>query len=65
MDGGYNERISWDLVAVYALLHPDWLEEVEIINPPENVRRKINVTKSIDADKMRKDFFESMQDYFE
>jgi len=65
MDGGYNSGVIWDLVPVYAILHPDWLEEVEVQTPPENTRRNIFVTKSIDDDKIRKDFFETMQNYFE
>lgn len=65
IDGGYNERIIWDLVAVQALLHPEWVEEVEIQTPPENVSRKIFVTKSINADSLEKDFFQTLNNYFE
>ena len=65
MDGGYNQRVIWDLVAIHAVLNPDWLQEVEVPTPPENKQRKIFLTKSFEADKMEKDFFESMQKYFE
>ena len=65
MDGGYNKRVIWDLVAVHALLNPGWLEEVQVQTPPENTQRKIFITKSFDAEKMEQDFFETMQNYFE
>jgi len=65
IDGGYNDRVIWDLVAVQSLLNPEFMEEVEIQTPSENLQRKIFVTKSIDADKMRTDFFETVHDYLE
>ena len=65
MGGGYNERIIWDLVAIHAVLNPDWVNEVEIQTPPENTQRKIFVTKEINSMEMEKDFWESMANYFE
>lgn len=65
MDGGYNGRVIWDLVPFYYLLQPDWITEVEIQTPPENTQRKIFVTKSFEADKLEKDFFDSLHEYFE
>lgn len=45
MDGGYNDRVIWDLVPFYYLLQPNWITEIEIQTPPENTQRKIFVTK--------------------
>ncbi|MDZ7605780.1 MAG: nucleoside hydrolase [Cyclobacteriaceae bacterium] len=64
MDGGYHERIIWDLSVVYMVLNPKWVRVDEIQTPPENTRRKIYVAKSIEGQKMTKDFFESMTNRF-
>jgi inosine-uridine nucleoside N-ribohydrolase len=65
MGGGYNDRIIWDLVAIHALLNPDWLKEIEVQTPPENTQRKIFMTREINSDKMEDDFWESMKNYFD
>jgi purine nucleosidase len=65
MDGGYNDRVIWDLVPLYFLLHPDLVEEVKVQTPPENTQRKIFVTKSIQADKIAADFFKTINLYFD
>ncbi len=64
MDGGYHERIIWDLSVVYMVLNPKWVRVDEIQTPPENTRRKIYVAKDIDGQKMTKDFFETMTNRF-
>jgi inosine-uridine nucleoside N-ribohydrolase len=65
MDGGYNDRVIWDLVPFYYFLNPEWISEIEVDTPPENAARKVFVTESFDSDKLRQDFFESMNDYFD
>ena len=64
MGGGYHERIIWDLVAINAVLHPDWVKEIEIQTPPENIQRKIFVTKEINSLEMENDFWISISEYF-
>ncbi|NJN27842.1 MAG: nucleoside hydrolase [Cyclobacteriaceae bacterium] len=65
MDGGYHERVLWDLLPVYMLLKPGWAEEVMIGTPPENTARQIYVTKSFDHKKMEEDFWLETQKYFD
>jgi purine nucleosidase len=52
-------RVMWDLALVQALLHPEWAKEREVETPPENRPRKVWVYESIDAPKMRADFWTS------
>jgi len=64
MDGGYQERVIWDLSVIYMVLNPKWVRVDDIQTPPDNTRRKIYVAKDIDGQKMTKDFFESMNNRF-
>lgn len=57
LDGGRIERTIWDLAIIDAVIHPDWIEEVEIMTSKENYSRSVYYIKDIDEDKMRSEFF--------
>lgn len=65
LDAGYNDRIIWDLSAIYAVLHPELCEEIEVDTPPENTPRKVFVYRDIDHTEIENDFWQTIQDYFE
>jgi inosine-uridine nucleoside N-ribohydrolase len=50
-------RIMWDLALVEAYLHPEWSKIAEVQSPPENLQRLVKVYISIDAEKMKKEFW--------
>lgn len=63
IDGGRAQRTIWDLSIINAFLHPEWMEEVEIMTSKDNGHRKVFYYKDFDADKMRTDFFEKIKAY--
>ena len=50
-------RIMWDLALIEAYLHPEWSKIAEVQSPPENLQRLVKVYISIDAEKMKKEFW--------
>ncbi len=64
IDSGRYARVIWDLSVIEALLHPEYATEITVRTPPENIDRNINVYSSIDAEKMREDFYRVFLDYF-
>ena len=65
LDAGYNDRIIWDLSAIYAVLHPEYFTEITVDTPPENTQRKVFVYRDIDEKEIQNDFWQTIQDYFE
>lgn len=63
IDSGRAQRTIWDLSIVNALLHPEWMEEVEITTSKDNGNRNVYYYKDFDAEKMRTDFFERIKSY--
>ncbi len=63
LDGGRGERTIWDLALIQAIIHPQLAEEVKIKTSKEKGDREIWMYKSIDADKMREEFFEEVLEY--
>lgn len=63
LDGGRNTRVIWDLALITAMIHPQWAEKVDITTSRDNGNRTIHYYKSIDADKIRTDFFEKVISY--
>ena len=57
-------RIIWDLSIIECLIHPEFGTEILVDTPPENMRRKVFVYTSINADAMKKDSFGSVSEYF-
>ncbi len=50
-------RVMWDLALVEAYLHPEWATVSQIIAPPENTQRLVNVYTKIDAEAMQNEFW--------
>lgn len=59
-----RNRVIWDLALVEAMVHPEWAEEVEIKTSQENGGRNISYYRSIDAAKMKAEFFETINAYY-
>jgi purine nucleosidase len=57
MDASRAERVIWDLALVEAVIHPEFAVEREARTPPENTARTVGVFASVDAAKMKADFF--------
>lgn len=65
LDGGRKHRTIWDLALVEAMIHPEWAEKVEVTTSRDNGKRKISYYRSIQAKKMRADFFEKLLAYLQ
>jgi purine nucleosidase len=63
--GGKIDRIIWDLALIEAMIHPELATEISITTSKDMGNRKINFYNSIDAEKMKTEFFEVMQKFFE
>lgn len=64
MDGLRDARWIWDLALISAMLHPEWTESVEITTSIDRGNRKMMYYKSIDGEKVRNEFFETINAYF-
>ncbi len=64
LDGGRKQRTLWDLALIEAMIHPYWAEKVEITTSRDNGSRKVHYYRSIDAEKMKENFFETLLEYF-
>jgi hypothetical protein len=51
------------LALIEAILHPEMSSQKQVITPPENVQRKVHVYTRIDADRMKKDLWNAIEDY--
>ena len=51
------------LALMQAILHPEMSSQKQVITPPENVQRKINVFTRLDAERMKKDLWKAIEDY--
>lgn len=60
LDASRKSRIIWDLALIEAIIHPEWSKKVEITTSRDNGSRKMNYYQSIDADKMREEFFRTL-----
>ena len=61
LDSGRKERTIWDLALISVMLFPEWGEKVDITTSKDNGGRVIHYYKSIEADKIRNEFFEQMR----
>lgn len=57
--------IMWDLALVEAILHPQFATLEKGITPPENTQREINIYTGIDAEAMRKEFWQAYEKLME
>ncbi len=53
--------IMWDLALIEAILHPEFATLEKGLTPPENMQREINIYTGIDAEAMRKDFWQTYE----
>lgn len=65
LDGSRKERIIWDLALIEAIIHPEWTEKITVTTSRDNGNRPVHYYKSIDVEKMKADFFEKMEDFFQ
>ena len=63
LGGGRNSRVIWDLALIEALIHPEWAEQVAVTTSRDNGNRKIWFYKSIQVEKMKQDFFDTLLTY--
>ena len=64
LDGGRTERILWDLALVQAMLFPEWAKKSTITTSRDNGQRPIHYYTDIESDKMKKEFFDSVNQFF-
>lgn len=62
--GAKYSRIVWDLALIECMIHPELGTETLIPTPPENTPREVYVYTTINAQAIRADFFDSMEEYF-
>jgi len=62
-DVGRKERILWDLALIQAIIYPDWAGKTTITTSKDNGERVIHYYSSIDAEKMKEEFFRAMNTY--
>ncbi len=60
LDGGRQERIIWDLALIQAIIFPEWTSTKVVRTSKDHGNRDIHFYSSIDADKMREEFFEAV-----
>ena len=53
--------IMWDVALIEAIIHPEFATVEKVLTPPENTQREIMMYTSINAEKMRADFWGSYQ----
>jgi purine nucleosidase len=63
MGGGRLSRVIWDLALIEAMIHPEWAEQAEVMTSKDNGNRSIWFYKSIKADRMKQDFFNTLIPY--
>jgi inosine-uridine nucleoside N-ribohydrolase len=64
VDAGRRERTIWDLALIEALIDPGMAREVQVPTPPEATDRKVWMYESIDAARMKEDFFRAVEAHF-
>lgn len=63
LDGGRKKRIIWDLALIQAIIYPEWSTTRTIVSSKDNGAREIHYYSSIEAIKMKAEFFEIMKKY--
>jgi purine nucleosidase len=59
-----NDSITLgSLALIEAVLHPEMSSQKQVVTPPENVQRKVHVYTRIDAERMKKDLRNALEDY--
>lgn len=65
LDGSRKKRTIWDLALIEAIIHPEWVEQVEVTTSRDSGNRKINYYRSIDAEQMKEDFYTTLLGYLD
>ena len=65
LDGSREARWIWDLALIGAMIHPEWASSVEITSSKENGNKKITYYNAIDGEKVRDEFFDTLNAYFD
>ena len=60
LDGGRKERVLWDLALIQAMIFPEWATKKTITTSRDNGERQVHYYSTIEAEKMKKEFFEVM-----
>ena len=64
LDNGRKHRVIWDLALVQAMIHPEWTEQTGPVVLHDYAEHPVYFYKTIQADKMKQDFFNNLQLYF-
>lgn len=65
LDGLRKSRWIWDLALIEAMIHPEWAEKVTITTSKDLGSKEINYYKSIEGGRMKAEFFEKLNQFFE
>ena len=65
LDGGRKNRVIWDLALIQAMIHPELAQVVTITSSKENGSRQIFMYSDIDANKMKEEFFEKINEFMQ
>lgn len=65
LDGGRKERVLWDLALVQAIIFPEWTQTKTITTSKDHGSRPIHYVSSIEAKKMKAEFFKAMNQFYD
>lgn len=65
LDTGRKQRTIWDLALIQAIIHPEYVEEVKITTSKDHGNREVFYYKSINVEKMKSEFFNTLNDYLD
>lgn len=63
IDGGRHSRTIWDLALITTIINPQWASIKAVSMPASFGNRKVRFYQSIDADKVRNDFYTKINAY--
>ncbi|MEM8887343.1 MAG: nucleoside hydrolase [Bacteroidota bacterium] len=63
LDGGRKERVLWDLALIQAMIFPEWADKTTITTSKDYGGRQIHYYSSIEAKKMKEEFFKAMNSF--
>jgi len=65
LDGGRKERVIWDLALIQAIIFPEWAKKKTVTTSRDNGARQIHYFSSIEAKKMKEEFFAAMNKFID
>lgn len=63
LDNGRKKRVIWDLALIQAIIFPEWTKKTTITTSKDYKERIIHYYSSIQAKKMKEDFFKVMKEF--